>query len=152
MAGIKLVKLILELLLRPLTICLVLLLVSACGTTTPTPDPDGPRLVGFDPLPKAMATVPESPTPDATQVQATHDSQLPTATLPPPSLTPSTTPNVGIFMGAVTLNPGLLFPIGTKIPPGAVVAAPQPGTNPTPVPVSGNMVSSNCAVPPAAEF
>src|SRR5450432_1146856 len=63
-AGSMLVKFNHKLLIQQITLGAALLVLAACGTTTPTPDPDGPRLVGFDTLPKAMATIGESPTPD----------------------------------------------------------------------------------------
>src|SRR5262249_55312039 len=101
-------------------------LLAACTSATPTADPDGPRLTGFDSLPKAMATVGPLPSPNATQVQVTLESQLPTNTLPPPTYTPSPTANVGIFMGAVTVSSDNLFPTGTRAPL-IITTTPQSG-------------------------
>src|SRR5258706_4610644 len=56
------------------SILLAAVLLTACSSAAPTADPDGPRLTGFDSLPKAMATVGPLPSPNAPQVQATLDS------------------------------------------------------------------------------
>jgi hypothetical protein len=97
-------------LLAALTAALSVLLTSCTGGAA-TPNPSGPVLTGFDALPKQLATIYLSPTPDlpdmqATQVQATLSRILPTATLPPATPTPTLTPFVGVFLGAATFAPG----------------------------------------------
>jgi len=131
---------------------LLLLIVAGCASATPTPDPNGPVLVGFDSLPKSLATISLSATPNAPQIQATVNSFRPTSTPPPPTFTPTRTPHVGIFMGASTYSAGNLLPTGTR----AIVMvtfAPQPGTKiaANPGDTSSNS-GSNCGIPVAAPF
>jgi hypothetical protein len=85
-------------------------------------------LLGFATLPKALATVYLSPTPNPTEVQATLTNQPhPTRDPVTPSLTPSTTPRVGVFMGASTFATGIgLLPTGAGIP--FIVITLAPGT------------------------
>ncbi len=80
-----------------LTICLslILLLISACEQTTPTPDLlDVPQF-------RLLATVYVSPTPDEEQLQATRFAVAPTNTPIPPTPIPSPTAYVGVFLGEV---------------------------------------------------
>ncbi len=139
--------------LTQLMILVILALLAGCATATPTPDPDGPILTGFDALPKSLATVVLSPTPNAPQAQATPDKRRPTNTLPPATFTATPTPYVGIFMGAPTFSAGGIIPTGTR---GVIVVtmAPQPGTK---VASSGNPGSNpstgrNCTAQPAGAF
>src|SRR3712207_290971 len=104
------------------------LLVAGCTSANPTPNPDGAILVGFEALPKALATVAFSPTPDATQVQATLANRKPTETLPP-TLTPSPTPYLGVFMGESTFASDGIAVVGTR-PPAFQTLPPGPGTRP----------------------
>jgi len=128
-----------------------MLLLAACTSAAPTADPDGPRLTGFDALPKAMATIGPLPSPNAPQVQATLDSQKPTETLPLPTFTASPTANVGIFMGASTFTANNLFPTGNTrardyhdyatVWAQVAVAA-----------TAGSSGGKSCTVPPASQF
>ncbi|MEP7287387.1 MAG: hypothetical protein ABI947_16645 [Chloroflexota bacterium] len=132
----------------------VIAMLAGCSSATSTPDPNGPILTGFNALPKSLATVQLSPTPNAPQAQATLDNRRPTNTLPPPTFTPTPTPVVGIFMGASTFSAGSLLPIGTR-PVAIVTFVPGPGTrvanNPPPV-SSGGGVAGNCTTPAAPQF
>ncbi len=151
--------------LAGLTWLVILLTLAACGAATPTPDPDGPRLVGFNVLPKSLATIQFSPTPNQPQVQATASSRPSTDTPEPSTFTPTPTPAVGIFMGAPTFATGVFFPPATKIKasPVAVLSTPVIGTLNTPgAPVlvtpfvinvtPGSTTNQNCSVAPAPEF
>lgn len=81
------------------TLLIVLLILAAC-TPTPAPEPTAPPEVLL------LATVPISPTPDATQIEATRRA-LPLATPTAlASLTPSPTPFVGVFLGRAPDEPG----------------------------------------------
>jgi hypothetical protein len=142
------------------------------GCATATPDPNPPLIGGVDALPKQLATVYVSPTPalpdvQATQIRATLDSALPTATLIPATLTPTTTPYVGIFLGVSTFSPGDVLnqrPLGTRSPRQAAVSQPGVapvgiptvavvGSFPTPITGASNPVSAGaCPTPPAAPF
>lgn len=140
-----------------------LALLAGCAGEA-TPNPDGPRLLGFDNLPKALATVEFSPTPS---LPATLD--VPTATYAPPTRTPTATPYVGIFMGNLTPLAGTIayIPQGTRAPvvgpSGAIGGAPvsvplQPPSTGAPLPipivptVNANVPITPCAQPPASEF
>lgn len=155
---------------------MMLLVVAGCAGGTTTPDPSGPVLTGFDTLPKQLATIYLSPTPNApdvqaTQIQATIVGLLPTATRVRATPTPTTTPYVGVFLGAATFAPGDVSnqkPIGTlpvraggaggsggaiAVPTIAVIAS--PGT-PVVAPVTGGNTgggaAANCAIAPAPPF
>lgn len=129
-----------------------LILLSACATTAPTPNPDGPILTGFDALPKALATIPLSPTTDVLQATPTPDTHQPTATLAPATFTPTPTPYVGNFLGKQTYPAveGTFQWVPTHS--GRVViltAAPvKPGSRPSPAPIAINVPGTN--MPPAA--
>src|SRR3954467_6288694 len=98
-------------------------IVTGCSSATPTADPDGPVLTGFDSLPKSLATIVLSPTPNAPQAQATLDSLHPTNTQRPPTFTPTPTVFGGIFMGQPTFSQNSLLPAGTRPAPIAIVTA-----------------------------
>jgi hypothetical protein len=134
-----------------LGILLVMAVLAGCAGPTPTPDPDGPILTGFDALPKSLATVFLSPTPNAPQAQATVDSRRPTDTPVPPTFTATPTPYVGIFMGAPTFSAGGIIPTGIR---GVVrvTLAPLPGTKAPPNSSAGNQSPRSCAVQAAAQF
>src|SRR5258708_31551350 len=136
-----------------LTAILLAVVMAGCASPTPTPDPDGPVLLGFDAPPKSLATIVLSATPNAPQAQATKDSRRPTDTLPPPTFTPTPTPLVGIFMGASTFSAGSLLPTGTR-PVAVVTLAPGPGTKIASGSGStgSNPPSTNCGVPVAVQF
>ncbi len=133
------------------SILLAAVLLTACSSAAPTADPDGPRLTGFDALPKAMATVGPLPSPNAPQVQATLDSQKPTETLPPPTFTASPTANVGIFMGASTFTANNLFPTGTRAPL-VITTTPQSGAQVAVAATAGSSSGKPCTIPPASPF
>ncbi len=134
-----------------LGLLLTTIILAGCASATPTPDPDGPILTGFDPLPKSLATVYLSPTPNAPQAQATLDNHRPTDTPLPPTFTATPTPYVGIFMGAPTSGPGAIIPTGTRGP--VVTIAPQPGTRVAPNTGGSNVSTTrNCSVPAAPPF
>jgi hypothetical protein len=132
------------------------IILTGCTSATPTPDPDGPILVGFDALPKALATIVLSPTPNAPQAQATFDSLRPTMTVAPATYTPTPTVYAGIFMGESTFTANSLLPAGTR--PVALVTVPSTQKNQGgaggSVPVAGNAPSAptNCGIPVAREF
>jgi len=137
--------------IKRLTLLMILALLAGCSNATPTPDPDGPVLTGFDALPKSLATVALSPTPNAPQAQATLDRRRPTETRPPATFTPTPTPYVGIFMGAPTFSAGGIIPTGTR---GVIVVtmAPQPGTKVASNPGSNPSTGRNCSVQPGGAF
>ncbi len=137
-----------------LTALLAMTALAGCATATPAPDPDGPILTSFDSLPKSLATVFLSPTPNAPQVQATIDSHRPTDTPVPPTFTPTPTPYVGIYMGAPTIGPGEIIPTGTRGPI-IVTMAPQRGTKVAANPNRNNppvAAAQSCAAQPAQPF
>jgi hypothetical protein len=149
---------------------LILAMLAGCTNAAPTTNPDGPILTGFDALPKSLATVFLSPTPNMPQAQATLDSNRPTPTLPPPTFTATPTPYVGIFMGNPTFSALGIFPTGTRavlvitVPPqtatrAAILAATAAAANPvnpgsTAVAVNPGVsgVPLTCSVQPAGPF
>jgi hypothetical protein len=144
---------------KPFSLVIMLWLIVGCTNAAPTPDADAAILTGFDTLPKALATIALSPTPDAPQVRATIDSRRPTETLPPPTFTATPTPYVGIFMGDSTFSAGSILPTGTRGPRVVTVApqtptrgAPAQGGNPTAVAVAGGGTARNCPVQAAQQF
>ncbi len=105
-------------------------LIAACGAT-PTPAPDGPILLGFDSLPKALATIAPTETPTPT---STPDASRALLGLPAtPSPTP--TPIRGVFMGNLTVPPGTI--------------AYRPGTRTAPAPTVPSQVVVQPGFPPA---
>lgn len=137
--------------IKRLTLLMIFALLAGCATATPTPDPDGPILTGFDALPKSLATVALSPTPNAPQSQATLDKRRPTETLPPATFTATPTPYVGIFMGAPTFSAGGIIPTGTR---GVVVVtmAPLPGTKVASNSGGSPSTGRNCTIQPGGAF
>ena len=153
-----------------LTLLLSAVLLAGCTGGPPTPDPSGPVLTGNGLLPKQLATVFLSPTPElpdiqATQFRATMESVLPTATFAPATRTPTTTPYVGVFLGAATFEPGDVVnqkPLGTRSPRLAgtaqgsvpIIVPTLAVSAPLATPVGGGQVVStgSCATQPAAQF
>ena len=74
-----------------LVICLIL---AACGTETPTPAALVPSV-----MPKLLATVEISPTPNQAEQEATRGASPPTATIAPIVPTEQPTAYVGVFLG-----------------------------------------------------
>ncbi|HVO43312.1 MAG TPA: hypothetical protein VMT34_11845 [Aggregatilineales bacterium] len=101
-------------------------LLVGCTSAAPTPDPNGPILLGFATLPKALATIYFTSTPNPTQVQATLTGQPhPTAIPVTPTFTPSMQPVLGIYMGASTFSTAIgVLPTGSGIPFAIVTLAP----------------------------
>jgi len=139
-----------------------LLILSGCNNT-PAPNPDGPRLVGVDVLPKNLATVELSPTPGGTEVQATLERSRPTAAPIRELPTATITPYPGSFMGNITPDSGTVVYRATSYrPPPAVVlfgaTAIVPGipvviSAGTPVAVLPTVNPAvPCATAPASEF
>jgi hypothetical protein len=90
---------------------LALIAVLAGCSAAPAPNPDAPILTGFEALPKVIATVAVSPTPDAPEIAAIAASataNVPTATAAMPTATSTPTPYPGIFMGAMTVPAGTI--------------------------------------------
>jgi hypothetical protein len=151
--------------MRLAPILLLGLLLAACASAAPTPDPDGPVLTGFDALPKNLATAVLTATPNAPQLTgtATAENRTPTAGSPRPvTWTPSPTSRVGVFMGASTFSAGSLLPTGTRPIP-QVTLPPLPGTRAVPPPPGvaaqpGTLLPGvppaalNCAAPARAPF
>ncbi|MBX3065360.1 MAG: hypothetical protein KF726_20460 [Anaerolineae bacterium] len=148
----------------------LILLISGCNGAAPTADPNDPILTGVDALPKQLATIYLSPTPEqlelqATQLQSTLQNQLPTATLAPATYTPTLPPHVGVFLGEATFEAGDVLnkkPIGTpssrglpgSIQPGIPVSVPtvvvsNPGVN---LPPATGITTGNCTIPAAPQF
>jgi len=131
-------------------VAVAVFVLAGCAGAAPTPDPDGPILTGFDALPKSLATVFLSPTPNAPQAQATLNSRRPTDTLPPPTYTPSPTPFVGIFMGLPTISVGGIVPTGMYRAV-IITMTPQPGAKAT-ANAGGSAPLTSCPVQPASPF
>lgn len=142
---------------RSLLITAFAALIAACGNAPP-PNPDGPVLLGFDSLPKALATIAPSPTPVPTN---TPESPLPTLALPAtPSPTP--TPVRGVFMGDLTVPAGTIAyrpgtrtaPIPTApggIPP-AVIGVPGLPTSAAFASTLPPLTGGACSIAPASAF
>lgn len=89
--------------------------LTACGDEAPAPPGDPPILVGFDAMPKQLATVIFTDTPTPVIVSAeTVPITAPTPTPGPPRPTPTMTPYVGIFLGPPTSESG--EPAPTLVP------------------------------------
>lgn len=74
---------------------IVMVMIAGCGaTSTPTPEAIVPAV-----MPKILATVYISPTPDAAQLEATRAAVPPTITQPPSVPTTVPTAYVGVFLG-----------------------------------------------------
>lgn len=101
-----------------------LIWLGACTSDTGTPTSGVPTV-----LPKRLATVYISPTPDAAQQEATRLAN-PATELPPVTALPSPTAYIGVFLGEVeSANDG-----GAVINPVLVNNAPTPFNNATVVP------------------
>lgn len=97
--------------------------LSACSDEAPPPSGDPPLLVGFEAMPKQLATVVFTDTP--TPVIAGGETvpiAMPTPTPGPPRPTPTMTPYVGIFLGPPTSEGGEPAPTLVPYAFGAVVA------------------------------
>jgi hypothetical protein len=143
----------------------MLLLLAGCAGA-PAPDPDGPILTGPQALPRLLATVELSATPDVAAIEATLAQGRPTATFGPPTRTPTITPYVGIFMGDLTPLPGTIVyrpadgrgPVIVPVPVTPPAAAP-PGLVLAPTPILGltgpgftGDPGTACPISPAAPF
>jgi hypothetical protein len=96
---------------------ITIVLLAACGTATPTPISLPPSL-----MPKLLATVYISPTPNAQEMDATRLASPPTET-PVPNLAPTPTVYVGVFLGeADTANDSgpVINPVLINNPPTAI--------------------------------
>jgi serine/threonine-protein kinase len=93
---------------RWLVLLVLAILMAGCADESSQAPDDPPILVGFDSLPKQVATVAMTPTPSPVLVglQSAADFQQPTATPAPPQPTPTLTPYVGIFLGRPTSESG----------------------------------------------
>lgn len=150
--------------------CMLATLAACEQTETPAPGQDGPILSGVGDMPKALATVALSQTPDATSVLQTPVSQtfFPTETLEPPEPTSTPTPYVGVYLGTQTNGtpaPNSIPPLSIPYSPGNLpvptvpvflgggTLSPSPvavgGVIPTPVTAPG---ATNCTVPVASNF
>ncbi len=143
-------------LLRFIGVVCVALALASCASA-PAPDPDGPILTGPDVLPKALATIAPSDTPDTAAIEATAASQRPTATFAPATATPTTTPLAGSFMGGVTPPPGtVVYRLGDARGPLIVQvemtpAAPLPVIGPGVfIPGGATPIPGGAILPPAA--
>jgi hypothetical protein len=76
------------------SLLITLFLLSACGTETPTPVALVPSV-----MPKLLATVEISPTPNQAEQEATRGASPPTATNAPIAPTEQPTAYVGVFLG-----------------------------------------------------
>jgi len=131
-----------------LLICvLAALTLSACASAAPTAEPDGPLLGGFDALPKALATVYLSPTPDVANISTTPAIPSATETFAPATFTPTLTPFVGVFMGVQTF-PALdgTFQWQPTHGPLVVILTAKPGFHPTAAPIAGSFPIGNVPI------
>ncbi len=133
---------------RVALVCCALLALSACQTSAP-PSGDA-ALLGFEALPKALATLPRTPTLNAAALQATQAAHALTPSVTP-SATATPTPVRGVFMGDPTARFGTpLARSGTRAP--LIITLPSLATtrqaaNPL---VSVNVPPSVISVPPVA--
>ncbi|PJF37167.1 MAG: hypothetical protein CUN49_01745 [Candidatus Thermofonsia Clade 1 bacterium] len=141
-------------------------LVAALSACSALPQPSGDAILpNFEALPKALATLPRTPTPDPAVQAATRDTHTPMPSLTP-SATSTATPVRGVFMGAATAPLGtpstrssLQAPLIITQPslattrqaanPISGVNVPLIGANPPPAPIAP---SGQCSVPIAAPF
>jgi len=111
-------------------LCLIAgVVMAACQPQTATPTSSEPVVEA-----RLLATVYISPTPDAAQVQATQLASRPTSTAPLPTMTPSATPYIGVFLGEAEsagegdipiVNPTLFAgELGLDIPTEGALACP----------------------------
>jgi hypothetical protein len=89
----------------------IVVTLAACGDESPTPTDATPLLVGFDAMPKQLATVMLTPTPSPVMVGGESVAVAqPTPTAGRSGPTPTLTPYVGIFLGEPTLESGEIAP------------------------------------------
>jgi hypothetical protein len=122
--------------LCPFRLCGSILLAFVFAACTSAPSVP-PTLTPPAILPKRLATVYISPTPDDLARQATLAANPPTATMPPATLTPTPTAYIGVFLGeAETLDEGPLLGIQpVEALPTAVVPATAVPSCPAPADV-----------------
>jgi hypothetical protein len=114
---------------RVALIFIILLFIAACVPTTPAPVGE-PTL-----LPRLLATVHLSPTPEGGEAQAAFQ---PTLTVSPTIVIPTETPYIGVFVGEAELSDA---------------AQPIISNNPlTPQPTLGVVISRTCPTPPDPDF
>lgn len=141
----------------------LVLVASACSATA---QPSGDAILSdLGALPKALATVPHTPTLDPTLAQATREARTPTPNVTP-SATSTATPIRGAFMGDLFRTPVMPVAHGSLRTPLVItqpalattrqaanpivgVSPPIVGVNPPPVAVNP---SGECAVAVAAPF
>lgn len=133
---------------RIVWLCVASLALSACQ---PSAQPSGDAmLLNLESLPKALATLPRTPTLDAAVQQATQVAQTPTLNITP-SATSTPTPVRGVFMGEPTVQFGTpLVRSGTRAP--LIITLPSLATtrqaaNPL---VGVNVPPSGVSAPPIA--
>jgi hypothetical protein len=144
-------------------LCCALMALSACQ---PSAQPSGDAvLLGVEALPKALATLPRTPTLDAALQQATQAARSPTPNITP-SATSTPTPVRGVFMGEPTVQFGTpLVRSGTRAPliitlPSLATtrqaASPLVGVNAPPSGISAPPIAVNpsgaCSIAVAAPF
>ncbi len=122
---------------------MVLFLLSACRGEPPTPTVSLPSL-----MPKLLATVYLSPTPNAIELQATRAANPPTATLLPPTHIPTATSYIGVFLGEAEGSDGgpVIYPALVNNPPTPIETPTTQVTTTCPIqsdPVFGSTWSSN---------
>ena len=121
-----------------LALCLIGIACSACNAA-PTPAVDGPILTNGQVLPKALATIYLSPTPDVPLVSPTMTIELASNTPAPPTVTSTGTPMIGVFLGDQTRAPvdGTFTWLPTR-DARIIIMTPVPGVHPTAAPVAFN--------------
>jgi hypothetical protein len=112
----------------------MLVLLAACGTPTPTQVALAPSV-----MPKLLATVYISPTPNQAEQEATRGASPPTETPPPLVSSPQPTPYIGVFLGEAQNDDG-----GPVIDPSLLNNLP---TTPT-----SSFDGSACTIPPDAKL
>ncbi|MCS6872728.1 MAG: hypothetical protein NZ571_14875 [Anaerolineae bacterium] len=145
---------------------MLLCLVTALSACSVSAQPSGDAvLLGVEALPKALATLPRTPTLEPALEQATRSAPTPTPNVTP-SATSTATPVRGVFMGEIVVQAGTpIVRSGTRAPliitqPSLATtrqaANPILGVNPPPAGVSLPTVAVNpsgaCAVPVAVPF
>lgn len=134
---------------------LILLALTACETPANTSiDDNAPILSGIGDMPKALATVWLSPTPDVIETLPSPTSSFPTETPEPPDPTVTPTPYIGVFVGTAING----TPISDSVPPiivapsnGGVVGIPS-GAGVPPVFNPTSIVTGNCSISVAGTF
>jgi hypothetical protein len=95
------------------------MIVAACGTETPTPVALVPSV-----MPKLLATVAISPTPNQSEMEGTRVASPATATVPPLAPTQQPTAYIGVFLGEAQPDDG-----GPVIDPALLNNAPATATS-----------------------